>query len=206
VFLPPTLSLAPTLSAYDAILLAGGAGRRLGSRDKAALVVGGRPLGARVRAAVAGASLVVAVGPDRPWLRADVVTREEPPGAGPLAAIGAGLACVARPIVVVVAVDLPFLEGAHLGLVRSALAADAAADVALAVDDAGQDQPLISAWRADRLRALLTAFGPLAGRPVRSLLAQARARRVALAVPPESPPPWFDCDTEQDLREAQRWL
>jgi molybdopterin-guanine dinucleotide biosynthesis protein A len=194
------------LPAYDAILLAGGAGRRLGRRDKAALVLGGRPLGARVRAAAAGASRVVVVGPDRPWLTADVVTREEPPGAGPLAAIGAGIAHVTRPTVVVVAVDLPFLEGAHLDLLRLALVADAAADVALAVDDAGQDQPLMSAWRADRLRAQLAALGPLADRPVRSLLIRARPVRVALARSVQVPPPWFDCDTEEDLREAERWI
>ena len=195
----------PTLPAYDAIVLAGGAGRRMGSRDKAALVVGGRPLGARVRAAIDGATQVVLVGPDRSWLAADVVTREDPPGAGPLAAVAAGLIHVARPVVVVVAVDLPFLGRAHVDALRTALAENPAADVALAVDDLGHDQHLVAAWRADSLRARVAALGRLANRPLRGLLDGAAVRRLTMPSAPGTPPPWFDCDTEQDLNEAEAW-
>jgi molybdenum cofactor guanylyltransferase len=190
---------------YDAILLAGGAGRRMGRRDKAALVVGGRPLGARVRAALGGAAKVIMVGPGRDWLPADVVTLEEPPGAGPVAAVAAGAAHVAQPVVVVVAVDLPFLDREHIGTLRSALAGDRRADVALAVDDLGRDQLLLAAWRTAVLRARLAAIGGLADRAARVLFEGVTARRVALSRALGGPPPWFDCDTEQDLREAEGW-
>jgi molybdopterin-guanine dinucleotide biosynthesis protein A len=194
------------LPAYDAILLAGGYGRRMGGVDKAALVVRGRPLGARVRSAVEGAARVVVVGPDRPWLAADVVTREDPPGAGPLAALAAGLAHVAHEVAVVVAVDLPFLDGSHLDTLRTALAENPDTEVALAVDETGRDQLLLAAWRAGRLRARVAAYGALADRPLRGLLDGATARRVALTRSRGCPPPWFDCDTDHDLRTAERWI
>lgn len=174
------------MSPYDAILLAGGAGRRMGGRDKAALVVGGRSLGERVRAAVEGADRVVLVGPERSWLPGCVATQEDPPGAGPLAAVAAGLAHVTRPVVVVVAVDLPFLTPPQVDALRSALVADPAAEAALAVDDLGRDQLLLAAWRVDAARRRLMLLGDLAGRPVRLLYGRSRpsgepARRAGFA-------------------------
>ena len=55
----------PVADPVAAIVLAGGAGRRLGGADKAALDVGGRTLLERALAAVSGVPTVV-VGPARP--------------------------------------------------------------------------------------------------------------------------------------------
>ena len=83
---------------FDAIILAGGRGTRLGGADKPGLVVGAESMAAAVaRAAVAaGARRVILVGPGRPDLAAIVppeallLAREEPPGAGPVPALRAG--------------------------------------------------------------------------------------------------------------------
>ncbi|MGX7829752.1 molybdenum cofactor guanylyltransferase [Actinokineospora sp. 24-640] len=77
---------------WAAIVLAGGLGTRLGGVDKPALVVGGRTLLDRALDAVDGADPVVVVGPERPVARPVRWTREAEPGAGPVAAVVAGLA------------------------------------------------------------------------------------------------------------------
>ncbi|MYU19520.1 NTP transferase domain-containing protein, partial [Streptomyces sp. SID8361] len=58
-----------TPGAYDAVILAGGAARRLGGVDKPALRVGGRALLDRVLDACRGAGRTVVVGPRRPTVR-----------------------------------------------------------------------------------------------------------------------------------------
>ncbi|NED13442.1 NTP transferase domain-containing protein, partial [Streptomyces sp. SID9124] len=58
------------MTAYDAIVLAGGAAKRLGGADKPALRVGGRALLDRVLAACADARATVVVGDRRPTVRA----------------------------------------------------------------------------------------------------------------------------------------
>ncbi|MFJ8298516.1 NTP transferase domain-containing protein [Streptomyces sp. NPDC094447] len=76
---------------HDAVVLAGGAARRLGGADKPGVRVGGRPLLDRVLAACRGAERTVVVGAPRPTVRPVHWTREDPPGGGPLAALDAGV-------------------------------------------------------------------------------------------------------------------
>jgi molybdopterin-guanine dinucleotide biosynthesis protein A len=186
---------------YDAILLTGGSARRLGGRDKPALAVGGVPIAARVAAAVADAARLVVVGPCPPAVRADVVTREEPPGGGPVAALIAGLSHVDRDRVAVLAGDLPFVTAATMHALGR-LTSDA--DVALLVDGDGRDQLLCALWRTAALRAAVDGFG--AGSPMRAVLAATEPDRVhRLRLPADGPPPWFDCDTEADLARAREW-
>ena len=79
-----------------AIIFAGGRGSRLGGADKADLDLGGQRLLDRVIAATqaAGVNRPVIVGPDRAGLNHCVVVREDPPFAGPLAALAAGLSAI----------------------------------------------------------------------------------------------------------------
>ncbi|MFE9042808.1 DUF6457 domain-containing protein [Streptomyces sp. NPDC007818] len=77
-------------TAYDAVVLAGGAARRLGGVDKPGVRVGGRALLDRVLAACAGAGRTVVVGDPRPTVRPVRWTREQPSGTGPVAALDAG--------------------------------------------------------------------------------------------------------------------
>jgi len=198
--------IQPGLPPYDAIVLTGGGASRLGGVHKPGLLVGGRTLGARVLAAVRDAHRVVVVGPEVPGTLVDLVTREEPPGGGPVAALAAGLAAVRAPAVAALAGDLPFLDAADVLDLRAALDADPGAAAAVLVDDGRRDQPLCSVWRTGALRAAVAAVGGPAGVPMRAVLAAAGpvVRRAPEAR--DGPPPWFDCDTDEDLRTARGWV
>lgn len=186
--------------AFDALVLAGGAGRRLGGADKPALRVGGVRLLDRVLDAAHEATTVVVVGPERPVGRPVLWTREEPPGAGPVAAIAAGLHLVGSALVLVLAADLALLDRATVGLLVTA-ASNPGADGALLVDDDGAEQLLAGAWRTPALRAALARLDSPDGVPVRRLLDGLVRTRV-----PAPGTVWLDCDTPQDVRRAEELL
>jgi molybdopterin-guanine dinucleotide biosynthesis protein A len=199
--------------AYAAVVLAGGAARRLGGVVKPALPVAGRSMLERVLAAVRDAEVRVAVGPpDLPVPPGVSLTREDPPGGGPVAAAAAGLALVPARVgaVALLAGDLPLLDRDAVHALRRAVAPgpDPATgpDVAVFVDAEGRRQHLCGVWRRLALRAALdrlAAHGPLADAAVRRLLAGVRVAEVSHAA---GPPPWFDCDTDADLRRAEEWV
>ncbi|WP_322752049.1 molybdenum cofactor guanylyltransferase [Frankia sp. Cas3] len=203
---------------WDALVLAGGAARRLGGVDKPALTVGGQTLLDRVLAAVDGAREVIVVGPARrvAVTRPVVWTRERPPGGGPVAALAAGLELVCAPLVAVLAADLPFLTaatvaalvravgggGAGAGGGRDATGAGPTDDDppwgALLVDPAGRHQYLTGVWRTSALRARLPAVP--AGASMRSVLAGPR-----VLVLPADGRTTLDCDAPADLERARGW-
>jgi molybdopterin-guanine dinucleotide biosynthesis protein A len=187
---------------YDAVILAGGAARRFGGADKPGALVGGRPLVVTVAAAVPAAGRLVVVGPSRPELPAAIAVREEPPGSGPVPALRAGLAEVTAPWTVLLAADLPFLRPPHIAeLLRRASAAPDPAGAVL-VDDSGRDQWLVGVWRTQRLR---TALYEYSGNSLRGVLAPLDPVRVR--IPAGDRPPWYDCDTTQDLALADAaWM
>jgi molybdopterin-guanine dinucleotide biosynthesis protein A len=188
---------------WSALVLAGGAARRLGGQDKPAVVVGGSTLLERVLGAASGAGVRVVVGPRRA-LSQDILgagpvrwRREDPPGGGPVAAIAAGLDAVATPYVAVLAADLPFLTREELDRLRAA-AAGPTVDVAVLVDPRGRQQYLAAMWRTSRLRAALP-LDPV-GRPVRLLFAGR-----AVAEIPADARACLDCDEPDDLARARGW-
>lgn len=191
------------MTAYDAVLLAGGAASRLGGVDKPALRIGGAPMLERVLAAVTSADRRIVVGPAGAVTGVDVVCREEPAGGGPLAAIAAGLAYVHARLVAVLAGDLPFLTASTVDRLLAATGPDV--DVAMLVDDAGRDQLLLAVWRTDALQTRLATIGDPNGQPVRRLFDTAAIIRVPVMTKDGQPPPWLDCDTEDDLRRAREW-
>jgi len=175
------------MSDLAAVVLAGGAARRLSGVDKPLLEVGGRSLLARVLAAVGDAPAVV-VGPERTAIAGVRWTREDPPGGGPVAALAAGLDLVTAPRVAVLAADLA-------GITRSTVERVAAAvrgDGAVLVDDEGRRQWLIGVWRTASLRAALPADPRDAS--VRGVLGGLSITEVA-ALPGET----VDIDTPSDL-------
>ncbi|MFF3746568.1 DUF6457 domain-containing protein [Streptomyces kronopolitis] len=212
---------------YDAIVLAGGAARRLGGADKPALSVGGRRLLDRVLAACPDAARTVVVGPGRPTVRPVARALEDPPGGGPLAALEAGLRHTTAPVVLVLSADLPFLttETVHRLLAAATAAATATVtdtatasatahdprpgadgapyDGAMLRDSSGRDQPLVAAYRAGPLRRELARLraehGTLAGLPLRALCTALLLARVPDAAATAS----FDCDTWEDLDAAR---
>jgi molybdopterin-guanine dinucleotide biosynthesis protein A len=206
---------------YDAVVLAGGAARRLGGADKPGVRVGGRALLNRVLAACAGATRTVVVAEPRSTARPVEWAREDPPGGGPVAALDAGLRHTTAPCVVVLSADLPFLEE---GTVRRLLdtlrpggthgtppaaaegrpAHDGPAirpDGVLLTDPDGRDQPLVAVYRADALRrelaVLAAAHGGLGGLPLRRLVASLDLTRIS------DPVASFDCDTWDDIAAAR---
>lgn len=187
----------PAASCDAAVVVAGGAARRLGL-DKPELVVGGRRLLDAAISAAGGASIVV-VGPPRAVPEHVVVVREDPPGGGPLAAIAAGLAAVPATArtVAVLAADLPEVEPSTLARL-AALRAETAAPVALAEDPHGRPQYLLAVWDAAALRAAIAGIagiGSAENAPVRAIL------------PPDAPRlrlPLEDADTPEDLARAER--
>ncbi|MEV5432919.1 NTP transferase domain-containing protein [Streptomyces sp. NPDC052701] len=187
-------------AAYDAVVLAGGAARRLGGTDKPGVRVGGRALLDRVLAACAGARTTVVVADPRPTARPVTWAREDPPGGGPLAALGAGLRHTTAEHVVVLSADLPFLDGKAVDRLLTALRTSGC-DGVLLTDADGRDQPLVAAYRAQRLRASLAAVqdehAGLTGLPLRLLLAALRLTRVC------DPVASFDCDTWDDIATAR---
>ncbi len=185
---------------YDAVVLAGGAARRLGGVDKPGVRVGGRALLDRVLTACAGARTTVVVADPRLTARPVTWAHEEPPGGGPVAALDAGLRHTTAPYVVVLSADLPFLGERTVGRLLTTVW-DGTADGAVLTDPDGRDQPLVAAYRAQALRrelAVLTQeHGGLTGLPLRRLTAGLGLTRVP------DPVASFDCDTWDDIATAR---
>jgi molybdenum cofactor guanylyltransferase len=142
---------------FSGAILAGGASRRMG-RDKATLVTfEGQPLVARVaRALEAGdAAEIMVIGGDLAALSAlGLAARaDRHPGEGPLGGILTAFAEATHPLFVVVACDLPMLDGAT---VRALVAAVADNEVDAALAHGTRREPLCGAWWAPRSGAALT--------------------------------------------------
>ncbi|MFF4669362.1 NTP transferase domain-containing protein [Streptomyces sp. NPDC001279] len=189
------------MTAYDAIVLAGGAAARLGGADKPGIRVGGRTLLDRVLAACAGASTTVVVGGRRPTVRAVTWTREVPQGGGPLAALDAGVRRTGAERVLVLSADLPFLTESTVAALLDAVD-DGEREGALCTDQEGRDQPLVAVYRAEPLRRelalIVVEHGGLSGLPLRLLTEELDLVRV-----PAGPLTSFDCDTWEDIAQAR---
>ncbi|PKW08887.1 molybdenum cofactor guanylyltransferase [Streptomyces sp. 1222.5] len=197
---PVTTATTGTAAPYDAVVLAGGAARRLGGADKPGVRVGGRALLDRVLAACAGARTTIVVAAPRPTARPVRWAREEPFGGGPVAALEAGLRLTTAEFAVVLSADLPFLEQSAVRRLLAALR-DTGADGALLTDAEGRDQPLVAAYRTAPLRrelaALAAEHGGLTGLPLRRLTGALHLTRVP------DPLASFDCDTWDDIADAR---
>ena len=202
---------------HDAIVLAGGTGRRLGGVLKPQVTVRGRRLLDHVLDATAQARRVVVVAPETVPVPDGVVrTLEDPPHGGPVAGIAAGLAALgeAAPVVLLLACDLPgaaaavprllavagelALPGARKSAVGTNSAVGGGSAVAGVVmrDPAGRDQWLLGVYSTAVLKARvaeLAAAGRLRGGSVRDLVGPLDLGTV-LARPEES----RDIDTWAD--------
>jgi molybdenum cofactor guanylyltransferase len=187
---------------FGAVILAGGAARRLGGVPKPMLPVGGVPMLHRVLAAVADATLTVVVGPAELVVPANVrIVREQPPGGGPVAALAAALDAVEWPSrLTLLGGDLPLLGPAAIEELRHAIGDH---EGAVFVDADAREQWLCGFWRTEALAARVDALPETANYALRRLLGDLDLARVRSD---QDPPPWFDCDTEDDLRRAEEWL
>lgn len=207
---------------FDAIILAGGRGSRLGGVDKGALPVGGRALLDRVLDAARAAERVVVVG-DGPVPAGVLLTREEPVFGGPAAAVVAGLRALRMPsappgasaLVLVLACDLPEAPaGVALLLDAAAATEDAegaeateggipgaggerAADGWCLAEADGRLQWLFGLYRASALERAADALGDPTDRSMGRLLGGLDL--VAVSAPARVT---MDIDTPEDV---QRW-
>jgi molybdopterin-guanine dinucleotide biosynthesis protein A len=196
---------------FAAVVLAGGAARRLGGAPKPARTVAGVPLLIRVLDAVRHADPRIVVGPPLAEAPAAVrYTREDPPGGGPVAATAAGLALVGPDVdlVAVLGADLPFLSVDAVDRLRRAISDEGhEADVAVYADGDGRAQWMCGVWRRSSLLRRLAEIGEPAGLGMRRLADGLRLTMLSsvTSLTTPDPPVWFDCDTEDDLRRAEEW-
>ena len=110
---------------FDAIVLAGGRGSRLGGVTKPAVTVGGRRLLDIALSAVASARRIVVVG-DVDVPTGVLQTIEDPQFGGPVAGVDAGFAALGEhaPWTLLLASDLPDAEAAVEALLRAVPAAE----------------------------------------------------------------------------------
>ncbi|MGN9812359.1 NTP transferase domain-containing protein [Micromonospora sp. BQ11] len=116
----------------------------------------------------------------------------------------------ARPIAPGAEGTAPGAEGTAPGAEDAAPGAEDAAtiDGVCFVDAGGRRQTLCGVWRVDALRGAVHRLaaergGSLAGAPLRAVLAGLTVVEVPWSA--DGPPPWFDCDTDEDVRRAEEW-
>ncbi|MEG2423861.1 NTP transferase domain-containing protein [Glutamicibacter sp.] len=192
------------LAGFDALVLAGGRGTRLGGDGKAEIELHGKRLVDRVVTAArkTGARRVVVVGPESTGTKADAVIREDPPFAGPLAGIAAGLAELAASgngeWTMVLACDLQRPVAVASALIGGF--GQRADDGLLLVDAEGHAQWLAGIYRTSALGSVCAELGEnLVNAPVRRALNQLQLARVPVDDETSS-----DIDTPQALESARQ--
>ncbi len=199
------------LPAYDAVILAGGRGARLGGRDKGAVVVAGKRLLDTALDAAAGARRIVVVG-DGPVPAGVLLTREEPRYAGPAAAVAAGLSALSaspdgrRPVraslTLLLACDLPRAVDAVDLLLRQC---DPTGDPSQQVDGWCLTEPpsrmqwLLGVYRSAALTSAVAELGDPIDRSMGRLLG--KLSLVGIAAPASLT---GDIDTPDDLDRLDR--
>ncbi|MBF6483116.1 NTP transferase domain-containing protein [Nocardia otitidiscaviarum] len=188
------------MTTVDAIVLAGGRATRMGGVDKPAIVVGGQSMLDAALGAVADCARTVVVGPQRPELPPEILQAQEiPAGAGPVAAIAAGLGVLADSdfpagLIVVLAADMPFLTAPAVDeLLRHAL--ESGSDAVFAADESGRPQYLVGVWRRAALTAAVSRLESLVNQPMKALVPVDTVMVPLAGV--------ADCDTPDQVRHAR---
>lgn len=186
----------------NAIVLVGGAGRRLGGVDKAGLQVGGMSLLGRTLGAIQPVTeSVVVVGEtaERSSLLASLReavawTQERPAGGGPVAGVIAGLSAVQvdRDWTLLLAVDQPGVRAVLPALVAAAEQAEVDVEAVAPIDESGRTQWLLAAYRTAVLREALSQAGTGHNQALWSLLKPLRMQEVAV--------------DPADLRDVDEWV
>lgn len=173
------------------MVLTGGRSTRLG-RDKATAVLAGHRMIDRIVAQIPDEVPVVLVGPDPQLDRDVVVTREEPAGGGPAAALAAGLRYVRTEAAAVLAADMPFGVPVVMSLLPRLGAAEAVVPMA-----EGQPQSLCAVYSTAALHRVQVT----AGMSMRQVLAQLDVDFVQ-----GDPGGLVDIDTPAELEAAAQRL
>jgi molybdopterin-guanine dinucleotide biosynthesis protein A len=171
----------------NSIVLTGGTSKRFGS-DKSQAKIQGKTL---LEYLSDGLENLIIVGPETSI--AAKYVREEPIGAGPLAAIAAAMNEVDSDLVAIYATDMPFAPR-----ITNQLASALKSDAAIAIDCDGKLQPLAGVYRSEKLKAALATYESVENQSVRSLL----SKLVIDEVPVVETELLMDIDTQEDLLKA----
>lgn len=179
------------------MILTGGASSRFGS-DKAQAMFGENSLIETLLATLPPEIEIVIVGPEREHTSREVkYTQESPPGAGPVAAIDAGLLLIGTELVAVIATDMPF---ASVVLRELSEHLPGSEDATIPLDAQGVRQTLCAVYRTDSLRSALRRLGDAQGQSMRGLTALFTVRELQLE--PSITRILLDVDTPADLEQA----
>lgn len=195
------------LGEFAAIILIGGKARRFAGCAKSELVVAGSTIMERMLSATEDAVSRVVVGTRpaeaAPLPQGVLQVLEDPPGSGPARSVQAGLAAVPDDCdrVAILGGDLPFLTSEALRLLHRHASEAGPESGALFCDNAGRRQWLCGLWPTDLVRRNAAEVEP--GAPARLLFTGIEVETVTWEH--ASPPPWFDCDTPEDLDQARTW-
>jgi molybdopterin-guanine dinucleotide biosynthesis protein A len=186
---------------FDAVVLAGGRGSRLGGASKPEVVVGGTALLDHALAAVRDAAHVVIVGPPSLGRPGVPTVLEDPPDGGPVAGLAAGLAALSSPneLVVVLACDVP-RAGAALPTLLGAASGEGI-DGARLVSADGHPQHLVAVYRSSALTAAVARMPVVHGASMRALLAG-----LTLVDVPDTDDAASDADTWSDVERLDARL
>lgn len=167
----------------------------------------------RVLRAVPDARPRVVVGPDQTVPGDVTVVREDPPMGGPAAAIAAGVRAIrtgtpdSTPrFVAVLAGDQPLLTVEAVERLLAAARTGVATTGAVYAADA-RPQLLCGVWRFTVLAQRCAELGGpsgITGMSVRRLLGTLDP--VPVEAPSGTPPPWYDCDTPDEVERADSVL
>ena len=198
----PTSLVTVDACERSVILLTGGSSRRMGS-DKARLDFGGSTLLTFQLEQIPSEFPVVVVGEpiDTLLIRPEITfTRENPAGAGPVAALASGLGLVTTPVIVLLAVDAPF---ALPRLLQRAL--DPNSHALIPREPSGKVQFLAGLYRSESLRRALEQLGSPTNKSMRELITHLQSID-DLELSADESQDFIDIDTPQDLVSAQRIL
>jgi molybdopterin-guanine dinucleotide biosynthesis protein A len=181
-----------------ALILAGGAGSRLGGVDKAFVALDGKPLIAHLlaRLQMQAADIAVSANGDVARFAAfglPVLPDGELAGKGPLAGVAAGLTWAldaGAAALLTVPVDTPFIP---------ADLAERLHPVPAVAVHGGRQHHLVASWPASFLPALLEFLGQPGDYKVRDALALAGARPVDFPAPAD---PFINLNTPADMAVA----
>lgn len=181
----------------SAMILTGGNSSRFGS-DKSQAMMGKISLLEALLATLPPESEIVVVGPEiKNAPRFVKYTQESPKGAGPVAAIAAGLKLVETEFVAIIATDMPFASqvldslAKHLPITKDAL---------IPLDAQGVRQSLCAIYRVDSLLNAIAILGDTQGQSMRNLTHLLSVMEVRLD--PSLERILLDVDTPEDLRRA----
>lgn len=190
-------------STFSGIVLAGGAGRRMG-RDKAALDIGGVPLLRHVVARLRTVAHDVTVVGPQTLESLNVPARivpDEIPGYGPVAGLMTGLRAVESEWAVAVACDMPLLSPALLDRMCKRARIAREADV-IVVETARGFEPLHAVYRRTAL-PIAEDYIDAGHHSMRGLLAALRCevvpRELVATLDPHGRS-WFNANTPDDWR------